>query len=353
MPISCATGATALTGSDGLVMIAPAGTHLCLKDNSDFPAGTDITVGADQDFRVNDPVAFKVESGGKLDTALTAGTVYYVVANAAGKVKVSATKGGTAITLNGDGGGAGSGIASVAVGTAGAGYANGSYTNVTLKQGVNVSAKATVTVAGGVPTIGAITTPGSGYTTGAGSISLTGGDNGSGTAIDGAAPTTVYAGTPTLTASSDSAGHVNMAYSLTDALCGVKEWSLELSRDSIDVTTLPCKVGTASKYAGFKSSLGGFASGEGSMTVMMTKGTSQINRLLANSLYKNSTAKVKLYLEAGVATGGGVDDTTSNYIEADVSLQGFSTGVNVDDAVECEITFALLGTPDVLFGVKL
>jgi hypothetical protein len=298
-------------------------------------------------------VVFKAEDGGKLDTAITAGTTYYVVSLAGGKAKIAATKGGTAITLNGDGGGAGSGIASVAVGTAGAGYANGNYTNVTLKQGANVSAKATVTVAGGVPTIGAITTPGSGYTTGAGSISLSGGDNGSGTAIDAAAPTTVYAGTPTLTANSDSAGHANMTYSLSDALCGVKSWSLELSRDSIDVTTLPCKVGNASKYAGFKSSLGGFASGEGSMTVLMTKGTSQANRLLANSLYKNSTAKVKLYLEAGVATGGAVDDTTSNYIEATVSLQGFSTGVSVEDAVECEISFSLLGTPDVLFGVKL
>jgi hypothetical protein len=240
-------------------MISPAGTTVCLKDNTDFPAGTDIDVGADQDFRVGDPVVFKAEAGATLDTALTAGTVYYVTKVAAGKMEVSATKGGTAVTLNGDGG----------------------------------------------------------------------------------------------TGTGDSAGHVNMAYNLSDALCGVKEWSLELSRESIDVTTLPCKVGGASKYAGFKSSLGGFASGEGSMTVLMTKGTSQANRLLANSLYKNSTAKVKLYLEAGVAAGGGVDDTTSNYIEANVSLQGFSTGVSVEDAVECEISFSLLGTPDVLFGVKL
>jgi len=259
MPVSCAAGATALTGSDGLVMLAPAGTHLCLSDNTDFPAGTDITVGADQDFRVGDPVVFTVENSGKVDTAITAGTVYYVVKNAAGKIEVAATKGGAAITLNGDGG----------------------------------------------------------------------------------------------TGTANSAGHINLSYSLTDALCGVKEWSLELSRDSIDVTTLPCKVGGASKYAGFKSSLGGFASGEGSMTVMMTKGTSQVNRLLANSLFKNSTVKVKLYLEAGVGVGGTVDDTASNYIEATVSLQGFSTGVNVDDAVECEISFSLLGAPDVLFGVKL
>jgi hypothetical protein len=241
-------------------MLAPAGTTVCLKDKTDFPAGSDITVGAEADFHVGDPIVFKAEDGGKLDTGLTASpTVFYVLSNTAGKIQVSATKGGAAVVLKGDGGGA----------------------------------------------------------------------------------------------SADSAGHINVSYSLHDALCGVKEWSLDISRSSIDVTTLPCKVGGASKYAGFKSSLGGFASGEGSMTVLMTKGTSQVNRLLANSLYKNSTAKVKLYLEAGAGVGGAIDDTTSNYIEATVSLQGFSTGVNAEDAVECEITFALLGTPDVLFGVAL
>jgi len=124
MPITCG-GTTALTGSDGLVMISPAGTHLCLKDNTDFPAGTDITLGSDHDFRVGDPVVFKAEDGGKLDTAITAGTTYYVISLASGKAKIATSKGGTAITLNGDGGGVGSGIASVAVGTAGAGYANG------------------------------------------------------------------------------------------------------------------------------------------------------------------------------------------------------------------------------------
>ena len=261
MPVSCGgSTATALTGSDGLVMLAPAGTTVCLKDKTDFPVGSDITVGAEADFRVGDPITFTAEGGGKLDTGLTAApTVFYVLSSTAGTIQVSATKGGAAVVLKGDGGGA----------------------------------------------------------------------------------------------AADSVGHINVSYSLSDALCGVKSWDLDISRESIDVTTFPCKVGGASRYAGVKSSLGGFASGEGSMTVMMTKGTSQINRLLANSLYKNSTAKVKLYLEAGVDAAGAVDDATSNYIEGTVSLQGFSTGVNVDDAVSCEIQFSLLGTPDVLFGVKL
>ena len=248
-----------MTGSDGLVMISPAGTTVCLRDFSDFPAGDDVTVGANADFRVGDTVIFSEEDGGQLDSGLAADIRYYVVAVSAGKIQVSLTRGGTAATLSGDGG----------------------------------------------------------------------------------------------TGTGNSAGHINLSYDLADALCGVKSWSLELSRDSIDVTVLPCRVGAASKYAGFKSSLGGFASGEGTLTMLMTKGTSMVNRLLANSLYKDSTAQVKLYLEAGVGAGNVVDDATSNYIEAKVSLQGLSVSVSTEDAIECEVSFSLLGTPDVLFGVRL
>jgi hypothetical protein len=355
MPISCAAGATALTGSDGLVLLAPAGTSACLQDFTDFPAGTDIKVPVDSDFRVHDPVVFTTENNGMIPAGLTPGTVYYVTASTPGTISVSATKGGAAIAV---GPGGGSAIASIAAATPGVGYTAGTYTNVAIVQGANRTAKATVVVpAGGAlaATAITITDKGTGYTAAAGSLTLAGGDNGSGAALDAVAPTTPFSGTATLSTAitGNTAGHINVAYSLTEALCGVKEWSLELSRDSIDVTTLPCKLGTASRYAGFKSSLGGFVSGEGSMTVMFTRGRSQINRVLANSLYKNSTAKVKFYLEASVDTAGKLDDSTSNYIEATVSLQGFSTGANVDDALECEIQFSLLGTPDALFGVAL
>jgi hypothetical protein len=258
MPVACST--SSLTGQDGLVMFSPAGTHWCLNDHTDFPAGTHITVPADADYRVGDSVVFKVENGGKLDTAITAGTTLYVVAVASGTIDVSATKGGTAITLNGDGG----------------------------------------------------------------------------------------------TGTANSAGHVNIAFAPVDALCGVKSWSLDLSRETVDTTTLPCKVGgAASRYASFRTSQAGFASGEGSMTVVFTSGTGLSQRLLANSMYKNSVASVKLYINAVSGTGGTIDDTTSNYIEAAVSLNGFSVSVNTDDVVEAEISFSLAAQPTALFGVKL
>jgi len=257
MPVACST--TSLTGQDGLVMFSPAGTHWCLKDSSDFPAGTSITVPADADYRVGDTVVFTAEDGGKLDTALTAGTTYYVVVSASGTIDVSATKGGTAITLNHDGG----------------------------------------------------------------------------------------------TGTADSAGHINIAFAPVDALCGVKSWSLDLSRETVDTTTLPCKAGgAASRYASFRTSQAGFASGEGSMTVVFTSGVGMSQRLLSNSMYKNSVASVKLYVNA-VSGAGGIDDTTSNYIEALVSLNGFSVSVNTDDIVEAELSFSLAAQPTALFGVKL
>lgn len=339
-------------------MFAPAGTTWCLQDHSDFAAGTSITVPADADYKIGDPVHFTVENGGKIDTALTAGTTYYVVSASSGYIQVSATKGGTPITLTGDGGAVGSGVATLTAATAGVGYAPGTYTNVSLKQGANVSAKATVVVpAGGGITAAAITitTPGTGYATTASSISLSGGDNGSGVAIDAAAPTTAFAGTATLTTGSDSAGHINIAYKPTDALCGVKSWNMDFSRESIDTTTLPCKVGgAATRYATFRTSQAGFASGEGSMTVVFTSGqTSLANRLLANSMAKNSLATVKLYISAASGAGSTIDDSQSNYIEAKVSLNGFSVSVNTDDIVEAEVNFSLAAQPTALFGVKL
>lgn len=102
MPLSCST--SALTGASGMVSFKPAGGKACLLDNTDFKAGSDILVPANVDYRPGDKVTFTVAGTAKLDTALTAGTAYFVLTNAAGKLQVAATAGGTAIVLNGDGG---------------------------------------------------------------------------------------------------------------------------------------------------------------------------------------------------------------------------------------------------------
>ena len=112
MPIACSQ--SVLTGSDGSVWYTPAATKWCLKDFTDFPAGTAITVPSNHDFRVGDPVVFIEEDGGSLDSSLTAATTepapanatYYVLSTTATTITVSSTKGdaATTITLAGDGG---------------------------------------------------------------------------------------------------------------------------------------------------------------------------------------------------------------------------------------------------------
>jgi hypothetical protein len=123
----------------------------------------------------------------------------------------------------------------------------------------------------------------------------------------------------------------------------------------VDTTTLPCRTGgAAAKYATFRTSQAGFASGEGSMTVVFTTGqTGLTNRLLANAMSRNSVADVKLYINAVSGVGGTLDDSASNYIEARVSLSGLSVSVNTDDIVEAEVKFSLAAQPTALFGVKL
>ena len=360
MPVSCNT--TALTGNDGLITFKPAGVQFCLQDATDFPAGKLITVPGNNDYQVGDPVVFTVEGAGVLDSALTANTTYYVVDSRKTEVSVSATKGGTPITLAGTGGKAGSGIGSLAAGTAGVGYTPGTYTNVRLVQaGTNANtARATVVVpAGGAVNAGAITITdkGSGYDTTVGSISLSGGANASGDAIDKVAPGTAFAGTATLTTvRENTTGHINIKYADFDLVCMVQEWSMDFSRESIDITTLPCKVGgEADKYASFRTTIPGFASGSGSMSVLFSGNQSSLSgRLIANSLLKSQAgATVKLYVNAIEGSGGKMDDTLSSYIEAPVSLEGFSISVNTSDAIVASINFSLSGPPSHLFNLSL
>jgi hypothetical protein len=105
MPRQSCAQANVLTGQDGLLVARPPGTLVCLKDYSDFPAGTAITVPVNCDFRIGDPVVFAEKSTANPDSALALETVYYIVARPTpDTVRVSATVGGSPITLNGDGG---------------------------------------------------------------------------------------------------------------------------------------------------------------------------------------------------------------------------------------------------------
>ena len=64
---------------------------ILLLDNTDFPAGEKITVPNTHDFRVGDPVVFTEEGTANLDTKITDGNQYYVVATTDTSIPVSDT----------------------------------------------------------------------------------------------------------------------------------------------------------------------------------------------------------------------------------------------------------------------
>lgn len=258
MPVACST--SSLTGQEGSIFFQPAGTEFCLLDFTDFPAGTSITVPSQNDYRVGDAIVFTEAGTASLDTALTAGTTYFVVARTATTIGVSDTSGGTAITLNGDGG------------------------------------------------TGSADTPG-------------------------------------------AANHINVDMADFQVVCQVREFSVEITREELDVTTLPCSTAAlGSKYAAFRTVQAGYASGTGTMTVYFTDNqTSLANRLLANVLLKSQEgAAVKLYVNTVSDGAGGVDDALSLYIESEISINSMSLSVNPDDPTSAELSFSIINPTNVL-----
>ena len=239
----------------------PASTEFCLKDYSDFPAGTSITVPSDHDFRVNDPVKFTVQGSASISTALTAGTTYYVVAKTATTISVGTAAGGSAITITADGG---------------TGSADSSNTSV---------------------------------------------------------------------------NHIKIDYAEFAAICQVKSFSIDLSREEIDTTVLPCAVNTTGSLASFRTMQAGFASGSGSMEVQFTDDqTNLANRLLGNSMRRNQDgAEVRLFINT-VGTTADPSLTDSLYIQAPISIMGFSLNVTPEDVIVGSLTFSLSGQPTHLLG---
>jgi len=356
MPVACSQ--SVLTGVDGSIYFEPAGTEFCLLDNTDFPAGTVINVPSDNDFRVGDPVVFTEEGTSSLDTALTAGTTYYVVARTATTISVSATSGGAAIALNGDGGlggpagGVVTAITAAGLPTSSGSYGAGPYTGIATTGTTGSGLTVDVTVTSSNVTAVAVNAGGTGYTAGD-TVKV------SGALLGGASPAddlTITIGTASpITAGGDTAGaanHINIDYAEFAAVCQVKEFSIDLSRESIDTTSLPCGTGASSAQAPFRTQQAGYASGEGSMTVQFTADQNSLaNRLLANSMRKNqSGAEVRLFVNAVDDGTGSPDLGKSLYIQAPISILGFSLSVNPEDVTTAELNFSLSGQPSHLFG---
>jgi hypothetical protein len=117
----------------------------------------------------------------------------------------------------------------------------------------------------------------------------------------------------------------------------VRDWSLEVSRAEIDVTTIGQTLG---QYVPFRTYISGFGDANGTANVYMTDEDNALaNRLVQDVLLRKQVgASMKLYLER-IESGGSVDDTKSRSIEMPVTLTSASLNVNPDDAQSVAINF--------------
>ena len=247
--------ATVLSGTSGALYYKPAGTRGQFSSTGVDTTGDTVTVAPYLNFKVGDPVVFSVvdatdgSSGtGTLPAGITAGTTYYVISytNTTGVMQVSATSGGSTITI-----------------------------------------------------------------TDTGTVS---------------APNTFQ-----------------VEYSAFASVAQVREWSFEITRDEIDVTTIGAAPG---QYVPFRSFIAGFADGSGSATVYFTDTDDTLgNRMVEDVIQRIQTgAKFKLYTDQ-VFTSGTLDETLSRSIEFEANLLFANLAINPDDAQAVEINFRPTTTP--------
>ncbi|NBQ49504.1 MAG: hypothetical protein EBY40_02540 [Marivivens sp.] len=253
---------TVLSGTSGALYYKPAGTTGSFGESNVSIGSDEITVAPYLNFKVGDPVKFSVinsQTGGSgtgtLPAGITAGTTYYVIAYApaTGVLQVSATAGGSTITITDDG-----------------------------------------------------------------------------TAV-----------TP---------NEFQVAYADFAVVGQVRDWSFEISRAEIDVTTIGQ---TPGQYVPFRNYISGFGDGSGTATAYMTnEELSLSNRLIEDVLQRQQTgAAFKLYTDR-VFSGGTLDDTLSRSIAFDAVITSASMNVNPDDAQSVTVNFRPAGTPTFDFATS-
>ena len=155
------------------------------------------------------------------------------------------------------------------------------------------------------------------------------------------------AGGAALTASAQPSGfgsdYATIVYTAPEVVGSVREWSFEITRAEIDVTSIGQTVG---QTAPFRTFISGFADGSGSATVYTTDDDTLLSsRMIEDVIQREqSGAKVKLYLDR-IMSGASVDDTSSRSITADIILTSASLGVNPDDGQSVDIAFRPSSAP--------
>ena len=143
-------------------------------------------------------------------------------------------------------------------------------------------------------------------------------------------------------------GHINMKLTEFTSVCNVSAFDFSLDREQIETTSLSCGCSSdGSGLASFKTYQAGFIDGTGSVTVQFTQDQSSMaSRVIGSSLQKDQLgAQIRLYINTVCTTGGEIDNNASAYIEAPVTLLGFSFSVSPAEVTTATIQFALAGQP--------
>jgi hypothetical protein len=125
----------------------------------------------------------------------------------------------------------------------------------------------------------------------------------------------------------------------------VQNWSFEISRSEIDVTTIGQ---TAGQYAPFRAYISGFADGSGTASVFVTSEDAALsNRMVEDVLQRQQVGcGFKLYTDKGAT------EALSRSIAMDAVLLTASLNINPDDAQMVEITFRPSGAPTFDFSTS-
>ena len=141
-----------------------------------------------------------------------------------------------------------------------------------------------------------------------------------------------------------------VAYAEFAVVGQVRDWSFEISRAEIDVTTIGQ---TPGQYVPFRSYISGFGDGTGTATVYMTNEDAALsNRMVEDVLQRQQTgAAFKLYTDR-VFSSGSLSDNLSRSIEFDAVLTSASLNINPDDAQSVTVNFRPSGTPSFDFSTS-
>lgn len=134
-----------------------------------------------------------------------------------------------------------------------------------------------------------------------------------------------------------------VAYAAFAAVGQVRDWSFEITRAEIDVTTIGS---TPGQYVPFRNFIAGFADGSGTATVYMTNEDAALsNRMVEDVLQRQQTgAAFKLYTDQ-VFVSGTLNEAQSRSIAFDAVLTSASMNINPDDAQSVTVNFRPSATP--------